>query len=157
MLGYNILLEDPSKPKRPRFIPGHKLSSPGPGDPEDEEPENEKDRPIGWGHITCGGSVANLESIWAARNLKFYPLSLNWVLEATSQLAFLKASFRVTTCNGTEKLFMDCTTWELLNLKPSVVLNIPAILYDNFGVSQNTLTKVLQDFTIQTLGKDVLK
>ncbi|CAL8576840.1 hypothetical protein XPA_002706 [Xanthoria parietina] len=24
-----------------------------------------KDAPVGWGHITCGGSVANLESIWA--------------------------------------------------------------------------------------------
>ncbi|KAL8700487.1 MAG: hypothetical protein Q9224_000946 [Gallowayella concinna] len=24
-----------------------------------------KDVPIGWGHITCGGTVANLESIWA--------------------------------------------------------------------------------------------
>ncbi|KAI4260572.1 MAG: hypothetical protein L6R42_004003, partial [Xanthoria sp. 1 TBL-2021] len=23
-----------------------------------------KDAPVGWGHITCGGSVANLESIW---------------------------------------------------------------------------------------------
>lgn len=20
--------------------------------------------PIGWGHITCGGSIANLESVW---------------------------------------------------------------------------------------------
>ncbi|KAL9592084.1 MAG: hypothetical protein Q9179_007074, partial [Wetmoreana sp. 5 TL-2023] len=23
-----------------------------------------KDAPVGWGHITCGGSVANLESVW---------------------------------------------------------------------------------------------
>ena len=23
-----------------------------------------KDVPISWGHITCGGTVANLESIW---------------------------------------------------------------------------------------------
>jgi hypothetical protein len=22
--------------------------------------------PVGWGHITCGGSVANLESMWFA-------------------------------------------------------------------------------------------
>ncbi|KAM3425840.1 hypothetical protein NHJ13734_009884 [Beauveria thailandica] len=27
-----------------------------------------------WGHITCDGSVANLEAIWATRNLKFYLL-----------------------------------------------------------------------------------
>jgi glutamate/tyrosine decarboxylase-like PLP-dependent enzyme len=28
-----------------------------------------------WGHVTCDGSVANLEAMWAARNLKYYPLS----------------------------------------------------------------------------------
>lgn len=25
---------------------------------------NPEKAPIGWGHITCGGTVANLESIW---------------------------------------------------------------------------------------------
>ena len=24
--------------------------------------------PVGWGHITCGGSVANLESMWAGNS-----------------------------------------------------------------------------------------
>lgn len=23
-----------------------------------------EDTPVGWGHITCGGSIANLESMW---------------------------------------------------------------------------------------------
>ena len=32
--------------------------------------------PKGWGHITCGGTVANLEALWAARNLKFYPIAI---------------------------------------------------------------------------------
>ncbi len=30
----------------------------------------------GWGHITCDGSVANLEGLWMARNLKFYATSV---------------------------------------------------------------------------------
>jgi glutamate/tyrosine decarboxylase-like PLP-dependent enzyme len=25
---------------------------------------DKKTLPVGWGHITCGGTVANLESIW---------------------------------------------------------------------------------------------
>ena len=31
---------------------------------------------IPWGHITCDGSVANGEAMWAARNLSYLPISL---------------------------------------------------------------------------------
>ena len=34
-----------------------------------------------WGHITCDGTVANIEASWAARNLKYYPLSLQLALK----------------------------------------------------------------------------
>ena len=29
-----------------------------------------------WGHLTGCGSVANIESVWAVRNTKLYPLAL---------------------------------------------------------------------------------
>jgi len=29
-----------------------------------------------WGHLTCGGTVANCESLWAARNCRFVCLAL---------------------------------------------------------------------------------
>ncbi|TAG60813.1 MAG: decarboxylase, partial [Oscillatoriales cyanobacterium] len=38
-------------------------------------PENEEEI-APWGHITCGGTVANIEALWSARNLKFYPIAL---------------------------------------------------------------------------------
>ncbi len=31
---------------------------------------------VPWGHITCDGSVANIEAAWAARNAKFFALAL---------------------------------------------------------------------------------
>ena len=34
-----------------------------------------------WGHITGGGSVANLESLWASRNLKYFPFTLQYLLQ----------------------------------------------------------------------------
>ena len=34
-----------------------------------------------WGHLTCGGTVANCESFWAARNCKFLCLALRKYLE----------------------------------------------------------------------------
>jgi glutamate/tyrosine decarboxylase-like PLP-dependent enzyme len=30
--------------------------------------------PVGWGHITCGGTVANLESMWAGNSRIFCTL-----------------------------------------------------------------------------------
>ena len=49
---------------------------------------------------------------------------------------------------------MDCSAWELLNLKPSTVLDIPHQLADQFGISQTALAAALQGYLIQTLGKD---
>ncbi len=162
MLGYNTTINAPvgtvdekGNPKRLLFCPGYPIPREA-DDPEDDEPV--ENRPIGWGHITCGGSIANLESIWAARNLKFYPLSLKMAIEAKgSALSFLKDKFEVQLCDGNQKMFMDCTTWELLNLTPSTVLNIPTRLYDDFGVSQSALTAAMRDYTIQTMGKDALE
>ncbi|CAG8812966.1 4702_t:CDS:2, partial [Cetraspora pellucida] len=139
-----------------------------------------------WGHITCDGSVANLESIWAgklaickislrksnfrmlnclnfifitliARNLKFYPLSLRLAIEE-GQLSFIGKSFTVELANGLEnKLLVDCTTWELLNLKPTTVLDIPERLYQKYGISPQFLQASLKDYTIQSIGKDDLE
>ncbi|GIK00975.1 hypothetical protein Aspvir_005005 [Aspergillus viridinutans] len=49
------------------------------------DPEKQ-DLPLAWGHITCDGTIANLESIWVARYLKFYTLALQWAInEGTLQ------------------------------------------------------------------------
>ena len=48
------------------------------GFPEGKKATNvgEKEVPAPWAHLTGCGSVANLESLWAARNLKFHPLAV---------------------------------------------------------------------------------
>lgn len=35
-----------------------------------------RDDVLPWGHLTGCGSVANVEGMWAARNLKFHPIAL---------------------------------------------------------------------------------
>ncbi|KAH8099817.1 pyridoxal phosphate-dependent transferase [Cristinia sonorae] len=117
--------------------------------------------PIGWGHITCDGSVANLESIWAARNLKFYPLSLRLAMK--KELSFIAESFVVPTCtqlpdDGSEpKLLKDFTTWELLNITPSNILDIPTRLTDQYSITPQFLQDALKPYLAQTLGKDRLE
>jgi glutamate/tyrosine decarboxylase-like PLP-dependent enzyme len=31
---------------------------------------------FGWAHVTSGGTVANLEALWAARNIRYFPLAV---------------------------------------------------------------------------------
>ncbi|KAK8120714.1 pyridoxal-dependent decarboxylase conserved domain protein [Apiospora kogelbergensis] len=119
--------------------------------------EDNRDAPTGWGHVTCGGSVANLESIWVARNLKFYPLALRKAFDPHQKLNFLSENFYVETCKGERKLFTHLSNWELLNLKPSDVLDLPDRLYQEHGVSTQFISKVMNEFTIQSTGKDELE
>ncbi|KAJ7389686.1 hypothetical protein OS493_029578 [Desmophyllum pertusum] len=54
------------------------------------------DRNKSMGHLTAGGSVANIEAVWAARNVKYFPLGLQEALQTDDRLAEArgyKASF----------------------------------------------------------------
>jgi len=113
--------------------------------------------PMAWGHVTCGGTIANLESMWAARNLKFYPLSLYNATAPGAPFAFVASRFKVKTCTGVEKLFRECSTWELLNLTPDVILDLPDRLQKEFRISSDAFQKTMGDYVIQTVGKDVLE
>ena len=39
------------------------------------------------GHLVAGGTVANIEAMWVARNLKYYPLGLQEALLKDNQLS----------------------------------------------------------------------
>ncbi|KAK2753458.1 hypothetical protein FQN54_007848 [Arachnomyces sp. PD_36] len=117
---------------------------------------NRTDVPLAWGHVTSGGTVANLESMWVARNFKFYPLSLRMAMDKGG-LQFVADKFKVQTCNGDRKLLKDLSTWELLNLRPKTVLDLPQLLNEQCGISPQYLESVLDEYNIQTLGKDALE
>lgn len=92
----------------------------------------------------------------AARNLKFYPLTLYHAMKEGS-LGFIAEKFTVTTCVGEEKLFKDLGNWELMNLRSEVILGMGDELYEKFGITSKFLEEALKPFTIQTTGKDVLE
>ncbi|RKL19268.1 hypothetical protein BFJ68_g3542 [Fusarium oxysporum] len=112
-------------------------------------------RMLGYGY--GDGSVANLEAIWAIRNLKFYPLSLKLAMAEGAPLNFLtriEPPFKVSTCKGEEKPFAELSTWELLNLKPTAILQIPTRLTSEYAISATFLQTALKDYLIQTVGKE---
>ncbi|KIY42845.1 PLP-dependent transferase, partial [Fistulina hepatica ATCC 64428] len=114
-----------------------------------------------WGHITSGGSIANLESMWyvhrlGARNLKFYPLALRMAID--SPLSFLQAKFKVTLCDGmTLKAMSACTPWELVNLAPDTISGLSKRLEAEHGISPVYLSNVLKRYLVQRIGRNEIE
>lgn len=104
-----------------------------------------------WGHITCDGSVANAESMWAARNLKFYALSLAEALRREKALAGAKA-LEVTCCDGRRARLLDLGKWEVLNLGVDEALALPGRIAQDFKIEATTLDAAMDDYLVQTIG-----
>ncbi|MDC3962611.1 pyridoxal-dependent decarboxylase [Polyangium jinanense] len=121
--------------------------------PEDGDTTKGIVRP--WGHITSGGTVANIEAIWSARNLKFYPLSLRDALRAEPSLAAAR-DIEVSTCDGRRARLVALDAWSLLNLKVDDILALPERLTEEYGISSDTITKAMSSHSLQHLGMQEL-
>lgn len=98
-----------------------------------------------WGHITSGGTVANFEALWVARNLKYFPLAVKKATEVLKQHDF----------EINNQPIKELATWQLLNLPPKHVLSLRERLIDHirikrfrdksFGPSQNELNEIERD------------
>ena len=63
-------------------------------------------------------------------------------------LDFLTSTFRIKLCTGSDKLFADCTPWELLNLDPPTVVSIPEQLKEHYNISSEALSSILHPYSI---------
>jgi glutamate/tyrosine decarboxylase-like PLP-dependent enzyme len=107
--------------------------------------------PSPWGHITCDGSVANIESMWAARNLKYFPVSLAAALEQDPGLKKAKG-LTVRLPDGRTSTLVGLDAWGRLNLGVDEILAIPTRLQDEFGISTDDLDVILGSYSVQSLG-----
>jgi glutamate/tyrosine decarboxylase-like PLP-dependent enzyme len=105
----------------------------------------------GWGHITCDGSVANLEGLWMARNLKFYAMSVKQALlnEAVFQNA---KSFPVRLLNGSMAPLVSLDDWTILNLPIDEVLAMPNNLSSKYNIDLTTVSNTIANYTVQNIG-----
>jgi glutamate/tyrosine decarboxylase-like PLP-dependent enzyme len=117
--------------------------------PSDAEIDNGAIRP--WGHITCDGTVANIEAIWSARNLKFYPLALQAALNNEPSLAAAR-DITVPLPTGQSAAFRQLDAWALLNLKSDDILALPVRLTRDYHIPTATITAALSAYTPQNLG-----
>jgi glutamate/tyrosine decarboxylase-like PLP-dependent enzyme len=118
--------------------------------PEDGAPEV-PGVPRPWGHVTCGGTVANIEAVWSARNLKYYPLSLHAALQAEPALAAARG-LAVTTCDDRVAPLIELDAWSLLNLTVDEILGLPARITAEFGISADAITAAMAGYSLQHLG-----
>lgn len=94
-----------------------------------------------------------------ARNLKFYPLSLFLALtDQDGKLRFIADKFYAPSSHpAPRRLFKDLNTWELLNIRPDVILDLPKELEKQFGITSHFLESALNEFNIQTVGREYLE
>jgi glutamate/tyrosine decarboxylase-like PLP-dependent enzyme len=107
---------------------------------------------VPWGHITCDGTVANIESLWAARNVKFLALALREALAENSALVSAKG-LKVRLLNGTHQRLLDIhDPWMLLNLPIDSLVNLPHVIKENYQIDPAITVGALHPYAVQNIG-----
>ena len=83
--------------------------------------------PKAWGHLPNGGSVANIEAMWAARCLKFNAISIKTLMEeefARLGLSEVRDTFTFTNHAKETVVLAKASAWELLNMPIDVAIDL---------------------------------
>jgi hypothetical protein len=64
-------------------------------------------------------------------------------MEPGAPLDFIRDEFMVELCTGETKLFSEASGWELMNLKPETVFDIPERLQNEYAISAGALSAAL--------------
>ena len=76
------------------------------------------DEQAAWGHLSSGGTVANFEALWLARNIHYLPVAL--ALAARD----LGVSLDVATADGSHVPIESLSLWPLLNIPNASALDL---------------------------------
>ncbi|MEX1056041.1 MAG: pyridoxal-dependent decarboxylase [Rhodothermales bacterium] len=76
-----------------------------------------------WGHLTSGGTVANIEALWVARNLRFFPPAVRLLASRSREFDMLN---RIDTTLGRLE---ELSTFDLFNLTTGEVLALRAHIH----------------------------
>ncbi|KAL4225690.1 hypothetical protein ACF0H5_016379 [Mactra antiquata] len=110
-------------------------------------------KPDPWGHITSCGSIANIEAMWACRNIKYYPFCVQKALNESKELAGAKNfEVYVPRLQSKQKL-VDLSNWDLLNLDIDDIVAMPAEVIDMCdGVTSDDYSKIVDKNNLANLG-----
>lgn len=74
---------------------------------------------FGWAHITSGGTVANLEALWVARNIRYFPLALREVVRQER----MPLNVRLTGTDDAQPL-AAFSVEQALGIRPDVAIHL---------------------------------
>jgi glutamate/tyrosine decarboxylase-like PLP-dependent enzyme len=108
-----------------------------------------------WGHLTSGGTIANFEALWIARNVFYHPIAAS--LAAKS----LGVDVPVSLPNGSIANLSELDLWQLLNIQPGCSLDLwerlwraaPRPAVENALRSHSLATLGYQDYSRQLAAK----
>ena len=106
---------------------------------------------IPWGHITCDGSIANGEAMWAARNLTYLPIALAAAIRLEADMKSAR-SVTVETCQGGRARLLSLSNWELLNLPVDEVMGLVERIESTKLVTAEAVQAAVEKYSLHSIG-----
>lgn len=108
-----------------------------------------------WGHLTSGGTVANIEGLWVARNLKYMPLALKLAIDMDPENFGFLDEVRVPYFEDQKVCVGDLDYQAMFNLSPELtysLLNSLSRAYGKHKPDSQPLLKAIKEYSLQYQG-----
>ncbi|XP_068718076.1 uncharacterized protein [Montipora capricornis] len=104
------------------------------------------------GHLTAGGTVANIEAIWAQRNVKYFPLGLQEALMKEARLSDVKGYKVFFPQFNEERELIKASKWELLNLDVDTILKMPSDIETLLNLEHQDFMELMGSYLYESIG-----
>ena len=98
-----------------------------------------------WGHLTSGGTVANFEALWVARNVKYLAVALRWAADEMGE----RVRIRLPDDGAADIQELDL--WQLLNIPGEAALDAAETFREQLGDPYRAL-EVMGHHSLAGLG-----
>lgn len=110
-----------------------------------------------WAHLTCDGSVANIEAAWACRETKFFPFALRRMLLEDETYSTKQPLYEIIVETSAGK-FIDLVapkpdTWDFFNIPMDKILGLPKLIAEAYEINDEyAVWSAAVPFTLNYVG-----